>query len=66
MDIKMNNTQDQSCPCGSDKNYQDCCKKEFDRLNTENAVKAKIKAALGNTNTKTEIQELLKQAENNK
>jgi uncharacterized protein YchJ len=66
----MDETQDQSCPCGSGKDYQDCCKKEFDRLNTENAVKAgiksKIKAALANSNTKIELQELLKQAANKK
>lgn len=62
----MDRTQDQSCPCGSGKDYQNCCKKEFDRINTENAVKAKIKAALANTDTKIELHELLKQAENKK
>jgi hypothetical protein len=62
----MDKTHDQSCPCGSGKDYQDCCKKEFDRLNTENTVTEKIKAALANTNTKIELQELLKQAANKK
>jgi hypothetical protein len=66
MDRKMDDTQDPSCPCGSNKDYQNCCKKEFDRLNSEDAIKIKIKTALRNANTKIEIQELLKQADNNK
>jgi len=53
----MDDNQDDSCPCGSGKLYEQCCKIEYDRAN---AARDKLKAALNNPDKNKELQALLK------
>jgi hypothetical protein len=55
----MNEDKDEHCPCGSGKNYHQCCKKEFDQVNTLNSTKDKLKDALSHPDTKKELEALL-------
>ena len=59
----MANEQDEHCPCGSRKLYEDCCKKEYDAANL---VKEKLKNALNDPTQSTELQALLKQFKDKK
>ena len=54
----MGNDQDEQCPCGSGKLYEECCQKQYDAANQ---VKEKLKHALNDPKKSTELQELLKQ-----
>lgn len=51
------NQDDELCPCGSGKDYQDCCKKAFDQANS---AREKLKAAMSNPEKAKELKELLK------
>ncbi|WP_283785900.1 SEC-C metal-binding domain-containing protein [Bermanella sp. WJH001] len=48
---------DELCPCGSGKLYEECCKKEYDRTN---AAREKIKQAMSDPKKASELKELLK------
>ena len=50
---------DELCPCGSEKPYLECCKKEYDDIM---ATRAKLKAALSDPNQAKELAKLIKQA----
>jgi hypothetical protein len=62
----MDDIKDQHCPCGSGKHYDQCCKKEFDHLNSVNITKDKLKDALSHPDTKMEMEALLKQIKQEK
>lgn len=49
-------SEDKLCPCGSGKDYEQCCKKEFDRANS---AREKLKAAMSNPEKVQELKELL-------
>lgn len=49
------NDDDQLCPCGSGKRYEECCKKEFDAAN----AKEKLKEAMSHPDKAKELKELL-------
>jgi uncharacterized protein YchJ len=51
------NQDDELCPCGSGKKYEDCCKKEFDHANS---AREKLKIAMSNPEKAQELKELLK------
>jgi len=59
----MSSDQDESCPCGSGKLYDDCCKKAFDEANN---IRDKLKKALDDPSKSLEIKELLKQFQSKK
>jgi hypothetical protein len=59
----MSNEKDESCPCGSGKLYQECCKKEYDDAND---TRDKLKKALDDPSKSLEIKELLKQFQSKK
>ena len=45
----------EQCPCGSGKPYEECCKKEFDEAN----AKEKLKEAMSNPDKAKELKELM-------
>ncbi|MGR6874379.1 SEC-C metal-binding domain-containing protein [Pseudomonas sp. HK3] len=47
---------DELCPCGSGKEYEACCKKEYDHTN---AAREKLKAAMGDPAKAKELKDLL-------
>ncbi|MEY8204415.1 MAG: hypothetical protein RPR40_04995 [Bermanella sp.] len=53
---KQNN--DPSCPCGSGKDFDLCCKKAYDAINS---ARHKLKAAMKDPITAQELKKLLKQ-----
>ncbi|MEY8247627.1 MAG: SEC-C metal-binding domain-containing protein [Bermanella sp.] len=53
---KQNN--DPSCPCGSGKDFDQCCKKAYDAINS---ARHKLKAAMKDPITAQELKKLLKQ-----
>lgn len=54
----MTDTLDESCPCGSGLNYEDCCKKQYDQANR---AREKLKQALNDPDKKKELDNILKQ-----
>lgn len=48
---------DELCPCGSGKPFEDCCKKEYDHANS---ARDKIKQAMSDPEKAKELKELLK------
>jgi uncharacterized protein YchJ len=50
--------EDTLCPCGSTKDFDQCCKKEYDALNT---ARAKLKAAMMDPIKAQELKKLLKE-----
>ncbi len=52
------NTSDELCPCGSGKKFEECCKKEYDAINT---ARDKLKAAMKDPIKAQELKKLLKQ-----
>jgi uncharacterized protein YchJ len=50
--------EDTLCPCGSSKDFDQCCKKEYDALNT---ARAKLKAAMMDPIRAQELKKLLKE-----
>ncbi len=53
-----NPTEDELCPCGSGKVFEQCCKKEFDAINM---AREKLKAAMKDPKKALELKKLLKQ-----
>jgi len=49
---------DELCPCGSGKKFEDCCKKEYDAINS---ARDKLKAAMKDPIRAKELKKLLKQ-----
>ncbi len=49
---------DKFCPCGSGKDFEQCCKKEYDALNM---ARAKLKAAMKDPIRAQELKKLLKE-----
>lgn len=49
---------DELCPCGSGKQYDECCKKEFDHANS---AREKIKQAMNDPAKAKELKDLLDQ-----
>lgn len=58
-DDQSNTPDDELCPCGSGKVYEDCCKKEFDQIME---TRAKLKAALADPSKAKELANLIKKA----
>lgn len=50
--------EDQLCPCGSGKPYEECCKKAYDQANQ---ARDKLKAAMQDPTKAKELKELLEQ-----
>jgi len=48
---------DELCPCGSGKQYEECCKKEYDHIN---AAKEKLKQAMSDPQKAKELKDILK------
>lgn len=49
--------EDELCPCGSGKAFDECCKKEYDHTN---AAREKLKQAMSDPEKAKELKELLK------
>jgi uncharacterized protein YchJ len=58
-DDQSNTPDDELCPCGSGKVYEDCCKKEYDQIME---TRAKLKAALADPGKAKELANLIKKA----
>lgn len=52
-----NMNDEEECPCGSGKPYEECCKKEYDHAN---AAREKIKQAMSDPKKAEELKEFLK------
>ncbi len=52
----MDKPTDELCPCGSGKNYNQCCKKEYDAINS---AREKLKEAMLDPQKAKELKKLL-------
>ena len=59
----MDDNDSEFCPCGSGKQYELCCKKEFDH---KNQAKERLQQALSSPDKSKELMDLLEQAKSKK
>lgn len=60
----MDNNDDELCPCGSGKPFDECCNKEYEQANQREQAKDKLKQAMSDPKKAKELKELMEKFKN--